>query len=586
MSGCARYVRYEGSMTVIGIEIVGVMMLLRIRALYSKKWWVSALVAFVLLGETATNIYLLMNAIPVPHPSEVHSCTMIFNPKLNGGATSASAWIPLLYDTLILALTLHRTMPAIRHKEAGDIIRTIFRVPWYIYHSPPYLLLLTPAMSDLSGTQQAVVWYPPANDIRVDTVPIPTIEETDDAIVKITLAGLCGSDLHVYRGHGEFHEPMVMGHEFIGEVVALGDSFTSESASKAGRPALYNTLKVGEKVVAPFTVSCGECHYCRVGFTCRCPSGRLFGTPTCPGGQAQYIRVPKAGGTLYSLSNSTADFWATLKAQGARPSLADSSLLLMCDILPTGVFAAFQALNHPKVLPMVTGLPYPASSLGTETAATSKLTGEDQVLTIAVIGLGPVGLSGAKDVQCACVSLLDMLATRKLAFKIVAIDLVEDRRKKMETVYAAIDVSGKGSGEFITASPDEAKDIVKKWTNGVGCNTVLEVVGHVSALTLAYDLVRSFGAITSVGVHGAPNLPFTGRQMYAKNVSLDFGRCPVRAMFPMALEILVKRQDVFGGVGTEVSLVDKVVGLSEAAESYRLFDKNLVGKVLFDPWRA
>lgn len=111
-------------------------------------------------------------------------------------------------------------------------------------------------------------------------------------------------------------------------------------------------------------------------------------------------------------------------------------------------------------------------------------------------------------------------------------------------------------------------------------------MGHVSALTLAYDLVRSFGAITSVGVHGAPNLPFTGRQMYAKNVSLDFGRCPVRAMFPMALEILVKRQDVFGGVGTEVSLVDKVVGLSEAAESYRLFDKNLVGKVLFDPWRA
>ena len=132
--------------------------------------------------------------------------------------------------------------------------------------------------------------------------------------------------------------------------------------------------------------------YCRVGFTCRCPSGRLFGTPTCPGGQAQYIRVPKAGGTLYSLSNSMADFWATLKAQGARPSLADSSLLLMCDILPTGVFAAFQALNHPKVLPMVTGLPYPASSLGTEAVATSKLTGEDQALTIAVIGLGPVGL--------------------------------------------------------------------------------------------------------------------------------------------------------------------------------------------------
>ncbi|KZP26293.1 hypothetical protein FIBSPDRAFT_351234 [Athelia psychrophila] len=450
-------------------------------------------------------------------------------------------------------------------------------------------------MSDLHGTQQAVVWYPPSNDIRIDAVPVPKIEEADDAIVKITLAGLCGSDLHLYRGHGEFHEPLIMGHEFIGEVVALGDSFTSESAPKGGRPALYTSLKVGDKVVSPFTVSCGECHYCRVGFTCRCPSGRLFGTPTCPGGQAQYIRVPKAGGTLYSLSDATADFWVTLKAQGELPTIADSSLLLMCDILPTGVFAAFQSLNHPKVLPMVTGLPYPASSIGTDAVVASALTSEDTTLTIAVIGLGPVGLVSlisarrridSDRIQCACVSLLDMLATGKTSFNIVAIDLVEARRKKMEVVYAAIDASGKGSGDFVTASPDEAKDIVKKWTNGVGCNTVLEVVGHVSALTLAYELVRSFGAITSVGVHGAPNLPFTGRQMYAKNVSLDFGRCPVRAMFPMALEILVKRQDVFGGVGTEVSLVDKVVGFSEAAESYRLFEKNLVGKVLFDPWRA
>lgn len=111
-------------------------------------------------------------------------------------------------------------------------------------------------------------------------------------------------------------------------------------------------------------------------------------------------------------------------------------------------------------------------------------------------------------------------------------------------------------------------------------------MGHASALILAYDLVRSFGVITSVGVHGEAQLPFTGRQMYGKNVSLDFGRCPVRAMFPMALEILVKRQDVFGGVGSEASLVDKVVGFDEAAESYRLFDKGLVGKVLFDPWKA
>jgi len=197
-------------------------------------------------------------------------------------------------------------------------------------------------------------------------------------------------------------------------------------------------------------------------------------------------------------------------------------------------------------------------------------------LTIAVVGLGPVGL-------CACVSLLDMLVMRQLVFRIVGVDLLEARRDKMKAVYAAI--GDKGIGEFVVASAEESKEIVKEWTDGIGCNSVLEVVGHNSALTLAYDLVRSFGCIISVGVHGAPQMPFTGRELYNKNVSFDFGRCPVRAMFPMALDLLIKRQDVFGGVGEKVSLVDKVVGLADAPESYEEFDKGMVGKVLFDPWK-
>ncbi|KZP26294.1 hypothetical protein FIBSPDRAFT_949474 [Athelia psychrophila] len=138
---CARYVRYEGAMTVIGIEIVALMMLLRIRAIYSKVWQATAVVAFVLFAETATNVYLLMNAVAVPHSSGVHSCSMIFDPNTNGGLTSASAWLPLLYDTIILGLTLHRTMPAIRHKEAGQIIRTILR-DGLIYYSVIFMVTL------------------------------------------------------------------------------------------------------------------------------------------------------------------------------------------------------------------------------------------------------------------------------------------------------------------------------------------------------------------------------------------------------------------------------------------------------------
>jgi hypothetical protein len=76
-------------------------------------------------------------------------------------------------------------------------------------------------------------------------------------------------------------------------------------------------------------------------------------------------------------------------------------------------------------------------------------------------------------IKCACISLLDMLSTRHLPFRIVVVDLLEARREKMKAVYAAI--SDKGIGEFVVASVDESKEIVKKWTDGVGCNSVLEV---------------------------------------------------------------------------------------------------------------
>ena len=111
-----------------------------------------------------------------------------------------------------------------------------------------------------------------------------------------------------------------------------------------------------------------------------------------------------------------------------------------------------------------------------------------------------------------------------------------------------------------------------------------KIVGNSSALRLAYDLVRPFGTVSSVGVHQEPPLPFIGREMYNKNVSFDFGRCPVRAMLPIASSILWKRQDVFGGIGEKASLIEKIVSFNEAAEYYALFDKGKIGKILFDPW--
>jgi len=395
------------------------------------------------------------------------------------------------------------------------------------------------------------------------------------------MAGLCGSDLHGYRGHEEIKETIVTGHEFIGEVVELGSNY---SPNASGRPPLYSTLKVGDKVVSPFTSSCAECHFCRIGFTSRCKHQLLFGTAALPGGQAQYVRVPKAGGTLFVISSTTS-------STPSLTSLSDTSLLLLADILPTGCFSAIQLIQHPKILPVINGRRFPLSSLSAIRDSAEKdfvkalvedknwqeVTKEDRVLTLAVIGLGPVGI-------CAVVSLLDLLSSLEVEYRIVAVDLIEERRTKILEVYNALPPVARGVGEFVTASPDDATAIVGKWTNDVGCNGVLEIVGNNPALRLAYTLIRPFGVIISAGVHQSPPVPLTGRELYNKNVALEFGRCPVRNMFPMAVDLLRRRQDVFAGVGPGITLVDRVVPMESAAEAYRMFDKGECGKVIFDPW--
>jgi threonine dehydrogenase-like Zn-dependent dehydrogenase len=155
--------------------------------------------------------------------------------------------------------------------------------------------------------------------------------------------------------------------------------------------------------------------------------------------------------------------------QKALSSISDSSLLLLADILPTGVFAATQAINHPKVAPVITGKPWPLCFSSDPVPGNEvNYTDSDRILTIAIIGLGPVGV-------CATVSMLDVLATRKIPFRIVAIDPIQSRREKMQAVYNTIDKAGKGTGDFAVLPIEEAKVKVEEWTGGVGATAVLEV---------------------------------------------------------------------------------------------------------------
>ena len=154
--------------------------------------------------------------------------------------------------------------------------------------------------------------------IVYQSVPEPQILEPTDAIVQITLSAICGSDLHVYHGKETgIDEGTVMGHEFVGTVIETGNA--------------VKKFYEGSRVLSPFTTSCGDCFYCRIGLTCRCEKGNLFGWVQnghgLHGAQSQYIRVPMADTTLVSLSND----------------LSEEKGLLLGDIFSTGYFCAENA---------------------------------------------------------------------------------------------------------------------------------------------------------------------------------------------------------------------------------------------------
>lgn len=204
------------------------------------------------------------------------------------------------------------------------------------------------------------------------SVPDPSILEPTDAIVQITLSGICGSDLHVYHGRETgIDNGTVMGHEFVGTVVETGDA--------------VKKFKKGSRVLSPFTTSCGACFYCRIGLTCRCEKGHLFGWVQSghglQGAQAEYVRVPMADTTLIALSND----------------LTEEQGLLLGDIFSTGYFCAENA-------------------------------GVNKKGTYVVIGCGPVGL------------MTIVAAIHLGAEKLFAIDL-SDTRLQAATEFGAIPVN-------------------------------------------------------------------------------------------------------------------------------------------------
>jgi threonine dehydrogenase-like Zn-dependent dehydrogenase len=245
---------------------------------------------------------------------------------------------------------------------------------------------------------RALVWHG-KEDIRYDTVTDPAIEDARDAIIRVTSCAICGSDLHLFHNFIPAMLPGdIMGHEMMGEVVDVGHRAQSK-------------LKVGDRIVVPFTIICGECDQCRRGNFSVCErtnrnkqlADKAFGHATAglfgythltggyPGGQAEYLRVPFADATHIKVPSG----------------LSDEQVLFLGDILPTGWQAAVQCDIEPTDTVAVWG----CGPVGQMSLRSAILLGAKQVIAIDYLPerLSMAEAGGAVAINFAKESVLERL---------------------------------------------------------------------------------------------------------------------------------------------------------------------------------
>ncbi|KTT25585.1 alcohol dehydrogenase [Pseudomonas oryzihabitans] len=386
--------------------------------------------------------------------------------------------------------------------------------------------------------------YHGAHDVRVDTVPDPTIQEADDIVLRVTATAICGSDLHLYRGkiptveHGD-----IFGHEFMGIVEETGPGVTA--------------VQKGDRVVIPFVIACGSCFFCNQDLYAACettntgrgailnkkqipPGAALFGFSHLyggvPGGQAEYVRVPKA---------NTGPF----KVPG---TLADEKVLFLSDILPT----AWQAVLN---------------------------AGIGQGSSIAIYGAGPVGLLSA-----ACARMLG-------AERIFMVDHHPYRLTYAQQTYGVIPIN-------FDEDDDPAATIIEQTPGKRGVDGVVDAVGFEAkgsttetilanlklegssgkALRQCIAAVRRGGSVSVPGVYAGFIHGFLFGDAFDKGLTFKMGQTHVQRYLPELLEHIER-----GDLAPEAIITHRL-SLEQAVEGYKIFDKKQEDcrKVILTPGRT
>jgi threonine dehydrogenase-like Zn-dependent dehydrogenase len=348
---------------------------------------------------------------------------------------------------------------------------------------------------------KALVWHG-KHDIRCEEVPDPKIEHSRDAIIKVTACAICGSDLHIFDGViPQMKSGDVLGHETMGEVVEVGAEVNGK-------------LKVGDRVVVPFTISCGECFFCQRGYFSGCertnpdhekasllwgnsPAG-LFGYSHLlggyAGGQAEYLRVP----------------YADVGPLKVPDGLDDEQVLFLSDIFPTGYMGAeFCDIQG----------------------------GE----TIAIWGCGPVG-------QFAIRSAFLLGAER-----VIAIDTVPER----------LALAVRAGAETINFMKEDVYDRIMELTRGRGADACIDAVGTEPETTASFDSMidrlkvatfmgtdrphvlrqaihccRNFGVVSVIGVYGGFLDKIPMGSAINRGITFRMAQTPVQRYLPKLLELI------------------------------------------------
>ncbi len=369
--------------------------------------------------------------------------------------------------------------------------------------------------------------YHGSHDVKVDTVPDPVLQEPDDIILKVTATAICGSDLHMYRGMiPAMKSGDILGHEFMGEVVETGPDVTK--------------LVKGDRVVVPFVIACGSCFFCDMSLYSACETtnpdrgsimnkkslrsgAALFGFSHLyggvPGGQAEYVRVPKANVGPIKIPLT----------------LADEQVLFLSDILPTG----YQAVLN---------------------------TGVGKGGSLAIFGAGPVGQMAAASARMLGVEKIFMVDHHafRLEFARKTYDVIPVNFDDCDAAEFILDnTEGRGVDGVVEAVGFEAKGST---IETVLTNLKLEGSSG-KALRQCIAAVRRGGTVSVPGLYAGFIHGFLFGDVFEKGIGIKAGQTHVQKYMPELLEAIEE------GKLHPNAIISHRLKLDQAAEGYKMFDK-------------